>query len=125
MPPPDYVVADEIIETEWGNEVIDWMAELVKLEGVGVGPFTDHLAFAMNNEVVTTNGAGAASIAYPFTFSAAVPACGNGDISAAFQLHPFGLTTTGFQVFVRNASTGDPILSTAVRVMWVAMGVRS
>ena len=124
MPAPPNVAAGELIESAWGNAVVGWFPQIARANIAGLGPFNDHVLVQGTEAVYTTNSAGSAIVALLEPTGAHVAVCGPGDISQAVTAHTWGLTTTGFQVFVRDAATGAAVVNTAIRIIWISIGVR-
>jgi len=78
--------------------------------------------------VVTTNAGGAASFTFPFPFSAvpgvAITGCTTSQDSLQPQAFIFTSQTTAtyFTAYIKNQIGNGWILSTAVRLSWVAIG---
>lgn len=126
---PAHVSPTELIESAWGNNVVDTLAEQAVL-AQGGGTLTKNRVFIQAREsIVSTNAGGDGSIFFltPFATAPIVVAC-SGDPPAAsgawFLVLYRGPTTTKFD-FRAFRHDGATLASAAVNVQYIAIGTRT
>jgi hypothetical protein len=127
---PPHVVAGELIESAWGNNVVDqlqyhdtFIAQHPKVFVGGAQTATSQIQIVSTSWVGTINGAGNATIVFdvPFTWQPVVVASIGLFTSGMIVEIADTVTTTSFNVAVRYLS-GAVAANTPVRINYHAVG---
>ena len=123
MPPS--VAANELIESSWGNKVVDAFPRM----GIRTTPKSDERLLILGNSIVaTTDGNGDVLVVFGELFrTGQVPAvwASPGDIAANHTMTVHSVGVGGFTVRARVAHTGDVLAFATSAFHWGAVGYRT
>lgn len=126
---PPHVVTNELIESAWGNAVVDDLTEAYRLFGERPTAFQNSvytqvsLAWAAKFELVTTNASGGFTIGWaPYTFSSPPAVLINSAHDGTMFCNPTTIAVGGANAVAR-AAAGAPLANTPFYCNWAAFGL--
>ena len=124
MAAPDHVAAGELIESAWGNSVVDELGAVRAVMHINGTLVYGHPMIQGTALLVTTDAAGKFSYTYPLAFAAnPVVTCHVAMDTVPWVAVPVSGNLSGFTGQVRNETGAVVASQSGIAIMYTAVGV--
>ena len=124
--PPGHVAAGELIESAWGNSVVDTFAAYATHSSHNAGDTIQSGPLIQTRvQTLTTDPAGLVTCGFRYPYASNPGVVGwpaSTSVDHIFTVNSIG--TTSFQVLVRAANTGLPAGNATMSIVYIAIGAR-